>query len=122
MTGPTGTRPRGQPICNGRNGLSGPARRDAVSERRSAAASIRFKNCGEPGAKEMKRRMVSGERNAINMAFRVAFKILFLLFTIHYSLLTRLAFGQTLVQVSDTLYNADGTKASGRMIISWDPF
>lgn len=70
----------------------------------------------------MKRRMVSGERNAINMAFRVAFKILFLLFTIHYSLLTRLAFGQTLVQVSDTLYNADGTKASGRMIISWDPF
>ena len=29
---------------------------------------------------------------------------------------------QTLTQISDTLYNADGTKASGRVVISWDPF
>ncbi|MBI3933486.1 MAG: hypothetical protein HY316_02260 [Acidobacteria bacterium] len=29
---------------------------------------------------------------------------------------------QALVQVSDTLYNADGSTASGRIVISWDPF
>ena len=29
---------------------------------------------------------------------------------------------QTLTQISDTLYNADGTKASGRIVISWDAF
>jgi len=32
------------------------------------------------------------------------------------------ASAQTLVNVNDTLYNADGTKASGRIVISWDPF
>jgi len=26
------------------------------------------------------------------------------------------------VQILDTLYNADGTTASGRIVISWDPF
>ncbi|MBI4464209.1 MAG: hypothetical protein HY647_05845, partial [Acidobacteria bacterium] len=33
-------------------------------------------------------------------------------------------FAQTpaLVQISDTLYNADGTKASGRLVVSWDYF
>ncbi|MGH9785774.1 MAG: hypothetical protein ACRD88_16500, partial [Terriglobia bacterium] len=29
---------------------------------------------------------------------------------------------QGTVQVLDTLYNADGTKATGRLVISWDPF
>lgn len=29
---------------------------------------------------------------------------------------------QVLTQISDTLYNADGTTASGRIVISWDPF
>ena len=29
---------------------------------------------------------------------------------------------QVLTQISDTLYNADGTTASGRMVISWEPF
>ena len=47
--------------------------------------------------------------------------LLFLfLFPIPYSLVP--AFAQTPVQVLDTLYNADGTKASGRIVISWDPF
>jgi len=47
--------------------------------------------------------------------------LLFLfLFPIPYSLVP--AFAQTPVQVLDTLYNADGTKASGRIVLSWDPF
>jgi hypothetical protein len=46
-----------------------------------------------------------------------------LLFVIacHLSLVTVLP-SQTLVNLNDTLYNADGTKASGRLVISWDPF
>ena len=29
---------------------------------------------------------------------------------------------QVLVNISDTLKNADGTNAAGRLVISWDPF
>ncbi|MBI2820387.1 MAG: hypothetical protein HYX73_10440, partial [Acidobacteria bacterium] len=44
------------------------------------------------------------------------------IFTSALCLLSSLVYAQTLVQVSDTLYNADGTTASGRLVISWDPF
>jgi hypothetical protein len=37
-------------------------------------------------------------------------------------LLSRLGHAQVLVNVNDTLKNADGTNASGRLVISWDPF
>src|SRR5579885_527553 len=32
------------------------------------------------------------------------------------------AFSQTVTQISDTLKNADGTPASGRIVVTWDAF
>ena len=45
-----------------------------------------------------------------------------LVITIFVLLARNTAFAQTLTRVSDTLFNADGSKASGRMVISWSPF
>jgi hypothetical protein len=50
-----------------------------------------------------------------------AVRTLLFLITCHLSLVTALQ-SQTLVNLNDTLYNADGTKASGRIVVSWDPF
>jgi len=52
---------------------------------------------------------------------RMTARFVFIL-TSGFWLLASAAHAQTLVQIADTLYNADGSTANGRMVISWDPF
>src|SRR3990172_89522 len=80
-------------------------------------ASIHDRTSGEPGVESMRKNEMQkpGERSRDGI-----WKTLMLISAL--CLLSSLVHAQTLVQVSDTLYNADGTAASGRLVISWDPF
>src|SRR6185503_6071478 len=73
------------------------------------------KHLGPPICKRKNQEFIAG----VSMKNRFVFPLVLLLCS---GILPVRGWSQNLTQIADTLFNADGTKASGRIVISWEPF